>query len=81
MHDFILENIVPITIYLILGCWWLIWGSYRGGNIINADRFLVLIFFGHFLVGLILFIVYLIFTLLKDLTPTRLKTWLLEEWK
>lgn len=81
MHDFILESIVPITVYLMLGCWWIIWLSYRNWNPINLDKILFIVFFGHLLLSIVAYTIYLIVEMIRDLTPIKLKTWLFKEWK
>ena len=81
MHDFILDNLFSLTIYLGVGTWWIIWVAYRDMKAINLDKFFLIVFFGHFVLALIVFTLYFAVELLRDLTPTRLKTWLFEEWK
>ncbi|CAH9013464.1 hypothetical protein VP501E541_P0095 [Vibrio phage 501E54-1] len=72
---------VGIFLYLVLGCWWIIWVWVRKGTPINLDKFLLVIFFGHFLVGLLLFMFWMVIDLLRDLTPSAFKNWLFKEWK
>ncbi len=81
MPDFILDNLFSVTIYLVLGTWWIIWVAYRDMKAINLDKFFLIIFFGHFVLALVASTLYLLVGLLRDLTPTRLKSWLFEEWK
>ncbi len=81
MYDFILDNLSSVIIYIVLGCWWIIWVVYREMKAINLDKFFLIIFFGHFVLTLIVIVLGFAVGLLRDLTPARLKTWLFKEWK